>query len=362
MHEHDAMKMKIREYTVRFETPAFLGDADQRGRWRTPPFKHLLREWWRVAWAEENDPADWQQMRAAESALFGAAADNTGTRSQLRIRLQRWDAGNLQSHHWKALCKVEHPEVGFEVDAGLYLGYGPVAYDKKNKSAKLNFGAAINAGEQTQLRMAFPEEHARLLERAVTLINAFGTLGSRSRNGWGSLTIADANAVKAIPSRDWLECLGQTWAHAIGKDEKGPLVWDTRQFEDWKSLVCELAQIKIGLRTQKPLQFTLDAAAGDKIIKGKVILHGGPQGRHWLGYPVTNHEVASWKRANARLPNSLRFKIFRDDQGKLRGRIFHMPCLPPERVFQPDRNVLQTVWLNVHRYLDGLARVQRAGQ
>jgi len=26
--------------------------------------------------------------------------------------------------------KVEHPEVKFPVDAALYLGYGPVAYEK----------------------------------------------------------------------------------------------------------------------------------------------------------------------------------------------------------------------------------------
>ncbi len=38
-------------YTVRFLTPAFLGDAEQNGRWRTPPFKAQLRQWWRVAYA-----------------------------------------------------------------------------------------------------------------------------------------------------------------------------------------------------------------------------------------------------------------------------------------------------------------------
>ncbi|PZP56463.1 MAG: hypothetical protein DI596_10305, partial [Azospira oryzae] len=48
-----AMKMTERGYTVRFLTPAFLGDAEQNARWRTPPFKHLLREWWRVAYAAD---------------------------------------------------------------------------------------------------------------------------------------------------------------------------------------------------------------------------------------------------------------------------------------------------------------------
>ena len=38
------------EYQVRFLTPAFLGNAEQGGQWRTPPFKALLRHWWRVVW------------------------------------------------------------------------------------------------------------------------------------------------------------------------------------------------------------------------------------------------------------------------------------------------------------------------
>src|SRR5262249_59346834 len=40
-------------YTVRFLCPAFLGNADQSGQWRTPPFKALLRQWWRLAYAAD---------------------------------------------------------------------------------------------------------------------------------------------------------------------------------------------------------------------------------------------------------------------------------------------------------------------
>jgi len=41
--------MLRQEYKVSFVTPAFLGNAEQAGQWRTPPFKALLRQWWRVA-------------------------------------------------------------------------------------------------------------------------------------------------------------------------------------------------------------------------------------------------------------------------------------------------------------------------
>jgi hypothetical protein len=35
--------VKKLEYTVRFTTPAFLGNAEQAGQWRTPPFKAMIR-------------------------------------------------------------------------------------------------------------------------------------------------------------------------------------------------------------------------------------------------------------------------------------------------------------------------------
>ncbi len=37
--------MQQRCLSIQMLAPAFLGDADQKGTWRTPPFKALLREW-----------------------------------------------------------------------------------------------------------------------------------------------------------------------------------------------------------------------------------------------------------------------------------------------------------------------------
>lgn len=39
-------------FKARFTTPAFLGGAEpQQGHWRTPPFKALLRQCWRIAYS-----------------------------------------------------------------------------------------------------------------------------------------------------------------------------------------------------------------------------------------------------------------------------------------------------------------------
>jgi CRISPR-associated protein Cmr1 len=103
----------------------------------------------------------------------------------------------------------------------------------------------------------------------------------------------------------------------------------------------ELALIKIGLRTQF-------------IFPNTQPPHPQALERHWLSYPITRHSTRAFDR-NARLPNSLRFKVRKTPDGKFIGVIFHVPCLPPPE-FRPDRNAIQAVWQNVHALLDELAR------
>ncbi|NBY27683.1 MAG: hypothetical protein EBQ71_11845 [Betaproteobacteria bacterium] len=47
--------MTMRELThqVSFNTPAFLGNAEQQDQWRTPPLKAMLRQWWRMVKAAD---------------------------------------------------------------------------------------------------------------------------------------------------------------------------------------------------------------------------------------------------------------------------------------------------------------------
>ena len=41
-----ALTMQTYSYRISFQTPAFLGNAQQQAQWRTPPFKGLLCQWW----------------------------------------------------------------------------------------------------------------------------------------------------------------------------------------------------------------------------------------------------------------------------------------------------------------------------
>ncbi len=331
-------------YTVRFLTPAFLGDAEQHGRWRTPPFKALLRQWWRVVYAaDHNFNVNVAAMRREEGLLFGNAwLENDFRKSLVRLRLDRWDEGRLKKQQWPTDSTVVHPEVRQPVGSALYLGYGPLEYAGKTALKK---NAAIQAGESATFSLAIPHEHAKTLLRALWLMDRYGAVGGRSRNGWGSFTLTPTNQTPKldgqVPLRKWTDCLDRDWPHAIGKDEKGPLTWQTQPHDDWKALMKTLAIIKIGLRTQ----FVFGAGSPP------------PEPRHWLSYPVTNHPVKAWGNT-ARLPNSLRFKVRQTETGKLIGIIFHMPHLPPS-VFQPNKGAIEKVWEKVHALLDEDVQIQR---
>ena len=351
--------MEKRTYELTFLTPAFLGDAEQNARWRTPPIKHLLRAWWRVAWAQDHDfKTDHraiQEMRTAEGNLFGNAwlSDEEGgnRKSRLRMRLDTWDIGKLRKWDSHAEQRVYHPEVGaggngMQVGAELYLGFGPLT-NKGGTNLKAN--AAIQAGESATLRLALPSNEVSRIDRTMQWIDRFGNLGGRSRNGWGAICLRENQTSwgkdMSLPLRPWAKALRAEWPHAVGTDDAGPLIWQTTVQTNWHALMQTLAAIKIGFRTQLP--FTTG--------------HGAerPEERHWLSYPVTNHSVRGW--GNLRLPNSLRFTACQDAQGQLRGVIYHMPIRPPAD-FRPDDQALHSAWSAVHRYLDkqcqGLDRIK----
>ncbi len=353
---HEApTRMKTYSFELRFLTPAFLGDAEQNARWRSPPFKAQLRQWWRVAYAAHAGfkPSLEAVMRQQEGELFGNAWLQDGFRKSLvRLRLDRWQEGRLRKSQWSPLAAVRHPEVRQPVTSDLYLGYGPVVLPRGEQRVTLKANAAIQANETNALSLAVPQDKAELIEQALALMHWYGTVGGRSRNGWGSYELlprAGTPALKvALPVRDWTMCLNWDWPHAIGEDERGPLVWQTEPHSDWRALMHTLANLKIGLRTQ--FRFN----SGDNVPN--------PEFRHWLAYPVTRHSVSTWGRG-LRLPNQMRFKVRVANNGQLIGVIFHMPHLPPPS-FKPDRSVIEQVWRRVHAFLDApahkLSRIQGA--
>ncbi len=366
--------MKQWNLKVSFATPAFLGDAKQKGAWRTPPFKALLRHWWRVAAARECH-YDVRELRRRELALFGAASDDEKQKlgkSKVRLRLGEWREGRFSGK--MSDRKVKHPEVKFPVGASLYLGYGPIGY-RKGQGTVVNMEHAIASGEKNRLQIRGPES----LAASVQLAAWFGTLGSRSRNGWGSL-MAEGEGIDPVGRllageadlrdccRPLEQCLRLDWPHAIGCDNSGALVWKSRQgFGKWEDAMKHLAEVKIAFRTAIDISDNRDKA------------NPSFENRHLLAYPVTNHGVDGWVEKkdgqyktdrrgkliqSERMANQIRFKVVRSD-GRFYALVFHLPCDIPRELKQklgnqaPSHAQQLRIWCAVHRVLDD--RMQRLG-
>ncbi len=354
------MTNKTLEYRLSFATPAFLGNAQQQAQWRTPPIKALIRQWWRVVKAPQVR-FNIAELRKEEGSLFGTASDEgkeQSHRSRVRLRLTGWDDGKLTG--WPVgEPKTNHPEVKFPVGSDLYLGFGPLEYAK---GAGTGLGVSKSSGQkrtaiddkaQAELRLMLPDAYAPELIATLQLIAWFGTLGSRSRNGWGALQmlheqlkpLTRSNLEEFQVTRSLTDCLQEDWPHAIGKDGAGPLVWKTRVTGDWRQVMKELARIKIAFRTQPSLSLA-DVAPG------------AFAGRHLLAYPVTHHSVigSAWG-GQGRLANQIRFKLLRENN-QLSGVIAHLPCRLPDAMaaqVRTDQNSQHKVWQAVHAILDNNA-------
>jgi CRISPR-associated protein Cmr1 len=326
--------MHIERYTISFLTPAFLGDAEQGARWRTPPFKHLLREWWRVLWwASHRDTARTvAAMRREEGRLFGHAwleddttVDERGRTSKVaarqsavRIRLDHADAEGAARDVWKGRTsqgvgplKSNDPTVGYAWFGLANRGRGQT--DRRR----------LEPGEARALLLAYPLAHEDDIRAAMGLAHFFGTLGSRSRGGWGSLHVegqAPLDARGVQPYTDSLDgCLSRDWAAAIAADAHGPWLWRSRQtFATWDKAIGQGAKDRRAVRTALDIDL-----------------------RRALGFA-----------SPGRMPSPLRWKVVRDSLG-LKLQVVAMPHgIPAEAGAGLTDGRLKQAWNLVRGKLD----------
>lgn len=378
------------EFDLTLDSPAFLGNAQQSAEWRTPPIKALLRQMWRIVkWNSEHAVANasTERLAIAEASLFGCAADQRSCRS--RVSLVHVKSGPGRALNWKKEDTLPHPEVNRPVSPYLYLGFGPILIhnegnQKRFPGARVQADARtnlwvrshLNAGTSATFRLRFPQEFADELAKTLQLMDVLGAVGSRARNGWGTIRVSrvadnlnfalatvEASraqrmaAVLREHSQPLVHALvdapAHAWPRCIGADDKGLLLWRTRETRaHWEDVIRDLAAVKVAIRAgrsgEKDRFLGLCSQGND--IAGD---------RHYLAYPVTRHAVAEWDAANGggndlRLPNQLWFRVMKESDAAYRGYIVHLPWIPhtltARRVYSVERAV--EIWKKVHRRLD----------
>ncbi|QNT69117.1 type III-B CRISPR module RAMP protein Cmr1 [Defluviicoccus vanus] len=170
-------------------TPLFGGGADQTtlAELRPPSIKGVLRFWWRaLAWSRDGDLG---ALRSEEARNFGSACDgDTGGRASFLLRVTVPSAPRA-SRPPEVLRGSDGTVIG---NGARYFGYGLMAAFPSKK-------AGTEAGQLSRPCLLPPLEFTvDLVSRgapeptlvdALKLMGLLGGLGSRTRRGWGSLTL-----------------------------------------------------------------------------------------------------------------------------------------------------------------------------
>jgi CRISPR-associated protein Cmr1 len=341
---HDAEKLSV---SIEFLTPTFLGGADQNAELRSAPFKNLIRQWWRVV----NGNLEVSELRSREADLFGTVLGNEkATVSKVRVAVTPGTDFNVSTQPFQ-FGKTAHPEVkgGMPVENALYLGYGPIQFGRPTPV----FKRYITPGSIANLSINYPQKWHKQIVSTLQLIDAFGTIGSRCRNGYGSLALTVDGVLRLNPAT--VQCVhltelinnnAQQYPNRFGRDDNGLLLWESNHQPQWTNAMTLLAGIYLHTRTH-------------------INIAGNPNElheRHALGFPLTNHDKNlphGWDRTG-RMPSQLRLMLKRNQNSEVVARILHLPHRLP-KPWPTKLPAQQNVWRQVHQFLDHQEQLHRIG-
>ena len=172
------IKMQKADFCVEVLTPMFLGGASGNAELRAAPFKNAIRYWWRIT--RGDIPHD--ELRDKEQELFGGVTGKAN-RSLVDV-VVTGDVKTGEADQKDNIGEKQNTEANNRrVALSAYLGMGPVHFNGKYTKRR------ILPSEKFKLSVSFPEDHSKRIIDTLSLFSAFGALGARSRNGWGSFDL-----------------------------------------------------------------------------------------------------------------------------------------------------------------------------
>ena len=332
-------------------TPMFLGNAHQEAEWRAAPFKALFRYWWRVT----QHHLSTNDLRKREGELFGTAGkEDASGKSLFSIAISSETQSHASRESLPLVGKVHHPEVSRDshINPLLYLaGMGLTRQSGRNLVIKNSY---FSPNSRFDLQLSLPEKYSTEIIKALSLIKAFGAVGARSRNGWGSFQFTSAELdlnnlqihLDEI-TRDWPEGMREKdFPNCLGRDTRGPLIWKTKAEQKWAEVMKHLADTYIGLRARTVNEIPrLNPNGSDQ-----------PDERHLLGFPLSKNHPARQARnwgSSGRHASPLRF-VVHQVRNEFQGFILHLPHRHSKEMPFPAHINQPRVWEKVHKKLDGL--------
>lgn len=215
---------------------------------RPPSIKGVLRFWWRaLAWSRWGGNP--KTIRKEEAALFGAAGDdNAGGQASFLLRVAVEQRPRLLMPR-ETLRDSDRRDLG---EGARYLGYGLMHAFPSSRTG-------VEAGQLTRPCLYAPlkftvdlicrRQPSDDLINALKLMGLLGGLGSRTRRGWGSLTLT---SLKNDDAEIW-QAPRDTSAY---KGEMLKILGDAAQFdgEPPYSAFCTRTRIDIVSSGNDPLR------------------------------------------------------------------------------------------------------------
>jgi CRISPR-associated protein Cmr1 len=252
------------------------------------------------------------------------------------------------------LKRIDHPECerqNKEIDPLLYLANMGIM----GQRGKVNH-SYFPPNSNFRWVIDYPCEKEKDVSATLALIQAFGTIGARCRNGWGSFQVKpgiiqkqDAIDLLNSSTKEWTEGFRQDYPNCLGKDENRLLIWKTKNTTDkWEEAMGQLAEAYVGIRAKN--------VGGIPKLDGDGADYPGE--RHLLGFPLTNHfaqKAQNWGK-RARHSSPLRFFIRKKQEGLFIGFVLHLPHRFSDQMNPMPKSKQIEVWEKVHKKLDILLK------
>lgn len=167
------------EFEIEVVTPMFLGGANNtEAELRVPSIKGMLRFWWRATCGIEN----LEEMKKKEAEIFGS------TDQKASFLIQVVNSNNINSMLDLKERGKKFKVHGHNVSIIDYLSYGTHKYERGQ--GNVYFKQHITPDSSFFLRFQFYNNELKDdILRAMYFFIVYGGLGSRNRNGFGSLHI-----------------------------------------------------------------------------------------------------------------------------------------------------------------------------
>jgi CRISPR-associated protein Cmr1 len=235
----------------RVVTPLFLGGANPtvEAELRPASIKGALRFWWRaLMWSR--GVSDVATLRGKEAALFGSSE-----KGQAKFLLTTSPSAELPQISAKSILGKTGtgavPQNSREIvdDGARYLGYGLMhAFPSKNTDTLAGqlSRPCLPSPFEFEVKLAFKNSATECeissIADALKLLGLCGGLGSRSRRGWGSLTLAQLSGTETWGSPKNAAAFEQTlnvlFPHQAPQNTAAPL-WSAFASAHSKVLLLE---------------------------------------------------------------------------------------------------------------------------